>query len=96
VKGEEGEGVEDHLTWVSPCVAGPLLGCPVWNVRVDILSVRLGTGTSLAMLSTCVAQATSKVGGKCPHTTIRTTNLAPFLLTVGPSKGRPTAPGTLH
>ena len=43
----------------------------MWNVRVDILSVRLGTGTSLAMLSTCVAQATSKVGGTCPHTMIR-------------------------
>lgn len=40
---------------------GPLLGFPVQDVSVEVVSLSLGTGTSAAMLSSCAAQAVSKV-----------------------------------
>lgn len=44
---------------------GPLLGFPVQDVSVEVVSLSLGTGTSAAMLSSCVAQAVSKVRACC-------------------------------
>ena len=83
MRGRQGEEVRATSNGLSFCVAGPLLGFPVRSVRVDIVSLWLGTGTSLAMLSTCIAQATSKVG-TCSPTNAGTTDLA-LPLTVGPS-----------
>ena len=54
------EGSTGHYIY-SLSSLGPILAFPVHNVRIEVTSLTLGTGTSLAMLANCVSDCVSKV-----------------------------------
>ena len=42
------------------CHTGPLLAFPVQNIRISVISLTLGSVTSLSVLSSCITEGVSK------------------------------------